>query len=71
MIKDSESLKLLHALNNNKINIPEKIRGREGAIKSRKMRKIGWEVARKSNYTAVYKRNTQFVDAALFISRPV
>lgn len=49
MIKDSESLKLLHALNNNKINIPEKIRGREGAMKKRQMSKTGWEVAKKSN----------------------
>lgn len=30
MIKDSEILKPLRALNNNKINIPVEIRGKEG-----------------------------------------
>lgn len=40
MIKDSEILKLLHALNNNKINILVKIREKEGAtqMKSEKLK---------------------------------
>lgn len=40
MIKDSELLKLLHALNNNKINISVKIRVKWGVIKIKRGRKL-------------------------------